>query len=85
MNLEEAKELLEDTEKEEVLNDDLGDIEVYWYFQGYTQCEVVAEGYFDRAYAWVVVYDADEVGYEFKILDAHELRKCGTDINTPVH
>lgn len=85
MDLDWAKELLEETEREEVENADLGDVEVYWYYQGHTQCEVIAEGYFDRGYGWVIVYDFDEVGHEFKQMDAFTLRKCGSDINTPAH
>lgn len=76
MNLDEAKEILKGTDRNELRDHSFGDCEVTW-----TKGDVtVADGYFSRSKANVSVCYGDNRWFNFVGDDAHALRGEGHEL-----
>jgi len=75
MELQDAKELLDDCVRSELQDHAFGDAEVYWEKDG----TGLAEGYFGRSGHHVWIADGDGIGVSatFQGVEADELRKHG--------
>lgn len=78
MNLDEAKEFLNQCERSELRDHAFGDAEVYWSLNG----EEVATGYFGSSGTGGVSILHNGVTTNFEKDEAQQLRNCGALTNT---